>query len=47
MELAKAVEFYRTNDKDKVFAQREKSRAMRAFGGMMPGGGAGSVHVQN
>ncbi|KAL9132665.1 MAG: hypothetical protein Q9175_006159 [Cornicularia normoerica] len=45
MELTKAVEFYRTNDKDKVFAQREKSRAMRAFGGMMPGGGAGSVHV--
>ncbi|CAD6594497.1 MAG: hypothetical protein ASARMPREDX12_009136 [Alectoria sarmentosa] len=31
-ELVKAVEFYRKNDKDKVFAQREMSRSMRAFG---------------
>lgn len=42
-ELVKAVQFYKTNDKDKVFSQREMSRAMRGFG--MPGGGFGSSHV--
>ncbi|CAF9942942.1 MAG: hypothetical protein ALECFALPRED_010273 [Alectoria fallacina] len=36
-ESVKAVEFYRKNDKDKVFTQREMSRSMRAFGA--PGGG--------
>lgn len=36
-ELAKAVEFYRTNDKDAVFAQREMSRMARIYGGG-PGG---------
>lgn len=41
MELAKAVEFYKTNDKDKVFSQREMSRSMRSFG--VPGGGAGAT----
>ncbi|KAF6233364.1 hypothetical protein HO173_008296 [Letharia columbiana] len=43
MELVKAVQFYKTNDKDKVFSQREMSRAMRGFG--MPGAGFGSSHV--
>lgn len=38
LELVKAVLFYRTNDKDEVFSQREMSRAMRSFG--VPGGGA-------
>ena len=42
MELAKAMEFYKTNDKNKVFSQREKSRVMRPFG--MPDGGAGIPH---
>ena len=32
MELAKAVEFYKTNDKDKVFRQREMSRAAKKYG---------------
>lgn len=32
VELAKAVEFYRTHDKDKIFAQREMSRASRNYG---------------
>ncbi|KAL9073499.1 MAG: hypothetical protein Q9161_002920 [Pseudevernia consocians] len=31
MELVKAVEFYRTKDKDKVFGEREMSRAMRNY----------------
>ena len=42
-ELVKAVQFYKTNDKDKVFSKREMSRAMRSFG--VPGGGAGVPHV--
>lgn len=47
MELAKAVEFYKTNNKDKVFSQREMSRSMRSFG--MSGeeaGYAAHVHVE-
>lgn len=43
LELVKAVEYYKMNDKDKVFSEREMSRATRSFG--MPGGGAGSVHT--
>lgn len=31
-ELARAVGFYRTNDKDRVFSQREMSRASRKYG---------------
>ena len=41
-ELVKAVLFYRTNDKDKVFSQREMSRVMRSF--EVSGGGAGIAH---
>lgn len=43
MELAKAVEFYKTNDKNKIFSQREMSRSSRSFG--MPDGGDGVAHV--
>jgi MYND finger len=43
-ELVKAVQFYKTNDKDKIFSQREMSRTMRSWG--VPGGGAGVAHAQ-
>ena len=32
VELAEAVEFYRGNDREKVFRQREMSRASRNYG---------------
>lgn len=32
LELAKAVEFYGTNDKEKVFGRREMSRVKRNYG---------------
>ena len=42
-ELDKAVKFYKSNDKDGVFAQREMSRAKRNYGwdGHIP-----AVHLQ-
>ena len=42
-ELVEAVEFYKTHDKDQVFAQREMSRATRTWG--MPGAEFASVHM--
>lgn len=42
VELVKAVEFYRTNDKDEVFGAREMSRVMRNSGG---GGGVRPAHA--
>lgn len=34
LELVEAVRFYKMNDHDRVFSQREMSRARRSFGGV-------------
>ena len=41
--LVKALEYYKTKDSNKVFAEREKNRASRAFG--MDLSGVPSMHV--
>lgn len=33
LELVKAIDFYKTNDRDKIFSEREMSQTMRSFGG--------------
>lgn len=45
MALAKAVGFYKTNDKDKVFSQREMSRVTRTHG--IPAGAHVSTHIHD